>query len=200
MDLAAAADRAGGDFELGAGGDVGHVSLSNSEESGRPALPPYAGVSRIRFGGSQRLAASQPRRAVPRGMGHSQAAAGEDASRRTKSTGRKSAVTTPGIGRSIRCNEGGFMRLIVPFILLVAAARRRPGHSPGRPGGSGDGRLGRGAGRQPARLCQRQVPTSPTPAACRVGAALRRHRHPDPLGARQIEAPSASMGWASATS
>ena len=76
MDLARSADRAGGDLEFGAGRPfgfaqdrhIGHLALLiGSESTGLKPLPPSAGVSRIRFGGSQLQLPLNRSGAVPRG-------------------------------------------------------------------------------------------------------------------------------------
>src|SRR5690606_36274225 len=71
VDLAAAADRAGGDAYFEMGIDVGHESSPlqwrETVFSWKGRFPPYAGVSRIRFSGSWLQPSLNRSGAVPRG-------------------------------------------------------------------------------------------------------------------------------------
>src|SRR5690606_23059788 len=71
VDLAAAADRAGGDAYFEMGIDVGHESSPlqwrETVFAWKGRFPPYAGVSRIRFSGSWLQPSLNRSGAVPRG-------------------------------------------------------------------------------------------------------------------------------------
>ena len=104
---------------------------------------------------------------------------------------RRSPMTVRGNRDTVLRKQGEAAHASWPLLAAVSspARRRRKSsarNSPHGRAGFADHVLGRGAGRKPARLCQRHRPRSRRrERAAGLGRALRRYRRPDPLGPPQ---------------